>query len=100
MATKKTTNKEKAKSSGVFFTDNAWEEYTNWQEADKKILTSINELIEACQRDPFKGIGKPEPLKNNLTGFWSRRISLEHRLVYFYEDDILTIISCKYHYDK
>ena len=100
MATKKTKNKESAKSSGLFFTDNAWEDYIYWQKEDGKILTRINELIEACQRDPFKGIGKPEPLKNNLTGFWSRRIDLDHRLVYLFDDGVLTIIQCRYHYDK
>lgn len=82
----------------ILFTEEAWSDYTNWQKTDKKILRKINELIKAIIRDPLEGIGKPEPLKYQLSGFWSRRIDLEHRLVYRIENNRLEIISCKYHY--
>ena len=76
----------------------AWEEYLYWQMQDKKMLKRINQLIKDIQRNPFEGIGKPEPLKGNLTGFWSRRIDEEHRIVYAVEKETVTIISCKGHY--
>lgn len=82
----------------ILFTEEAWSDYINWQKTDKKILRKINELIKAIIRDPLEGIGKPEPLKYQLSGFWSRRIDLEHRLVYRIENNRLEIISCKYHY--
>lgn len=66
----------------LVWTKNAWQDYSTWQENDKKILRKINDLIKECLREPFMGSGKPEPLKNNLSGLWSRRITLEHRLVY------------------
>ena len=84
----------------ITFSKNAWEDYVSWQKEDKKILRKINELIKDIQRTPFEGKGKPEPLKYDLAGFWSRRIDLEHRLVYQYEKNELLIYSCKYHYDK
>ena len=77
---------------------NAWEDYLYWQEQDKKILQRINELIKDTLRLPFKGIGKPEPLKGDLSGFWSRRITDEHRLVYAVKDKRLHIIQCRFHY--
>jgi len=77
---------------------NAWDDYLYWQQQDKKILLRINELIKDTLRSPFKGIGKPEPLKGNLAGFWSRRITDEHRLVYTILDNKLYIIQCRYHY--
>ena len=80
------------------FTQNAWEEYSYWQKTDKKIINKINELVKTISRTPFDGIGKPEPLRGNLQGFWSRRISQEHRLVYKIEDDLLSIIQCRFHY--
>jgi toxin YoeB len=77
---------------------NAWEDYLYWQEQDKKILQRINELIKDTLRSPFKGFGKPEPLKGDLSGFWSRRITDEHRLVYAVKDKSLHIIQCRFHY--
>lgn len=76
----------------------AWEDYLYWQETDKKTVKKINELIKDASRTPFEGKGKPEPLKHNLAGFWSRRITAEHRLVYAISDDALLIASCRYHY--
>ena len=76
----------------------AWDEYCNWQQQDKNIVKRINQLIKDIKRNPFDGIGKPEALKGNLSGFWSRRISNEHRIVYAIENDIVIIISCKGHY--
>lgn len=78
----------------------AWEDYVYWQTQDKKTLKRINKLIDAVKRDPFKGIGDPEPLKQNLSGFWSRRIDHTNRLVYRVDDETITIISCRYHYKK
>jgi toxin YoeB len=78
----------------------AWEQYTYWQEADKKMLARINELIKDTLRSPFKGIGKPEPLKGNYAGCWSRRINDEHRLVYAVMDKRLHILQCRFLYDK
>jgi len=80
------------------FSDEAWEDYLYWQQHDKKILKKINKLIKEIQREPFKGIGEPEPLKYNWSGFWSRRITIEHRLVYKVQDDNLMIAQCRYHY--
>lgn len=80
------------------WTDDSWSDYLYWQTQDKKTLKRINKLITEIQRTPFEGIGKPEPLKENLTGFWSRRIDDVNRLVYAIEDASITIISCRYHY--
>ena len=80
------------------FTDECWNDYVYWQGQDKRTLKRINALIKDAQRDPFVGIGKPEPLKENLSGFWSRRIDEKNRLVYEADDDVLTLISCRYHY--
>jgi toxin YoeB len=80
------------------FSDNAWEDYLYWQQQDKKILKRINELIKEIQRSPFKGKGDPEPLKYNWSGFWSRRINREHRLVYSVENDEILIAQCRYHH--
>lgn len=77
----------------------AWEDYLYWQSHDKKNLKRINQLIKDICRNPFEGIGKPEPLKGNLAGFWSRRIDDEHRVVYAIDDNRVLIISCKGHYD-
>ena len=76
----------------------AWEDYTYWQGQDKKTLMRINALIKDTLRQPFNGIGKPEPLKENLSGFWSRRIDDTHRLVYCVDGDSLVVIACRYHY--
>jgi toxin YoeB len=80
------------------FTDEAWDDYVYWQGQDKKTLKRINQLIEAAKRTPFEGIGKPEPLKESLSGYWSRRIDEKNRLVYAVDDSDITIISCRYHY--
>lgn len=77
-----------------------WADYLHWQENDRKILARVNELIRDTMRDPFVGIGKPEPLKSNLRGWWSRRITAEHRLVYKVEDQMLIIMQCRFHYEK
>ena len=84
----------------IVFSKNAWEDYTSWLRIDKKMLKKINDLIKDIQRNPHSGIGKPEPLKYDLAGYWSRRIDQEHRLVYQVIDNDIRIISCKYHYDK
>ncbi len=83
----------------ITFSKNAWEDYVSWQRTDKKILRKINDLVKDIQRTPFEGLGKPEPLKFDLSGYWSRRIDLEHRLVYQYQEDEVLIYSCKFHYD-
>jgi toxin YoeB len=84
----------------IIFSQNSWEDYTSWQFEDKKILKKINDLIKDIQRTPYEGLGKPEPLKYDLAGFWSRRIDREHRLVYQVIGNELLIYSCRYHYDK
>jgi toxin YoeB len=84
----------------IIFSKNAWEDYNSWQTEDKKTLRKINNLIKEIQRSPYDGIGKPEPLKFDLAGLWSRRIDLEHRLVYKIEGDDLLIYACRYHYGK
>ena len=80
------------------FADDAWDDYLYWQQQDKKILKKINRVIKEIQREPFEGIGEPEPLKYNWSGYWSRRITIEHRLVYKVTDDSLLIAQCRYHY--
>jgi toxin YoeB len=82
----------------IKWTDGAWEDYLYWQQTDKQILKRINLLIKELQREPFAGIGKPEPLKFGLTGYWSRRINDEHRLVYNVDETGLIILQCRYHY--
>ena len=82
----------------VGFSEDGWSEYSYWQGADRKILGKINALIKECQRHPFEGTGKPEPLRGDFAGFWSRRITREHRLVYRVKDDRLEIVQCRYHY--
>lgn len=76
----------------------AWEEYLYWQKQDPKTLERINTIIKETRREPFMGIGKPEPLRSNLTGWWSRRITREHRIVYKVENDMLIIMQCRFHY--
>ena len=78
----------------------SWEDYLYWQKVDKKIAKRINELIKNCMRTPFEGIGKPESLKGDLQGYWSRRITSEHRLVYKYDKEQILIAACRYHYGK
>ncbi len=81
------------------FTDEAWDDYMYWHNQDKKTVKRINALIKDIDRDPFDGIGKPEALKHNLQGLWSRRIDEVNRLVYKIENDEICIVSCRYHYD-
>jgi len=76
----------------------AWEDYLFWQTTDRKMLKRVNELIRQCQRTPYEGIGKPDPLRGNLSGWWSRRIDQEHRLVYRFEDNKIYILQCRKHY--
>lgn len=80
------------------FAENAWEDYLYWQKTDKKILNRINRLIRETKREPFEGIGKPEPLKHSLAGYWSRRITEEDRMVYKVTEDALLIAQLRYHY--
>ena len=82
----------------IHFRQRAWDDYLYWQQTDHKILKRINALIRDIQRDPFAGLGKPEPLKHQFTGLWSRRINDEHRLVYTLLDGGLVIVQCRYHY--
>lgn len=82
----------------LLFAEAAWEDYLYWQQQDKKLLRRVNELIRDIRRKPFEGIGKPEPLKFGLSGYWSRRINQEHRLVYKVEGKTIYIAQCRYHY--
>lgn len=85
-------------SRKLAWTDEAWEGYLFWQSQDKKTLKRLNKLLVDTKRQPFEGLGKPEPLRENLSGFWSRRIDDTNRLVYAVDDNYITIISCRYHY--
>lgn len=80
------------------FDPEAWDHYLHWQRADPKIARKINRLIEECLRHPYEGTGKPEPLRGDLAGYWSRRIDREHRLVYRVTQDYIVIVQCRYHY--
>jgi len=82
----------------LVWTKTAWADYLYWQTNDKKKLKRINELIKATMREPFEGLGKPEALKHDLQGYYSRRIDTEHRLVYSLKENELTIVACRYHY--
>ena len=82
----------------LIFAPQAWEDYLHWQQSDRKMLQRINRLIADIQRDPFAGIGKPEPLRHALSGYWSRRIDDEHRIVYKVAADALLIAQLRYHY--
>lgn len=84
----------------INFDEAAWEDYLYWQRTDKKVLRRINELIKQCLRTPSEGIGKPEPLKHELSGYWSRRITDEHRMVYKVVNGDLYIAQLRYHYDE
>ena len=81
------------------FVDESWEDYLYWQKTDKQMLNKINDLLKDISRTPFKGIGKPEALKHKYKGYWSRRIDLEHRLIYKVTDDEIFIAKCRFHYD-
>lgn len=98
------TQQKKAKNKAaavnkckIGWSKNAWEDYLYWQARDKRILDEINGLIDEISRDPFKGTGKPEPLKGDLSGFWSRRITKEDRLVYIVQEDVIYVIACRHH---
>tara|TARA_R110001606_G_scaffold399306_1_gene584304 strand:+ start:29553 stop:29807 length:255 start_codon:yes stop_codon:yes gene_type:complete len=80
------------------FCENAWEDYLYWQKTDKKLLNRINKLIKETKREPFEGVGKPEPLKHYLAGYWSRRVNDEHRMVYKVMDDAPRLAQLQYHY--
>ena len=82
----------------LIFSEHAWEDYLYWQRTDKKVVRRINKLIKETMREPFEGIGKPEPLKHNLAGYWSRRINEEDRMVYKVTEDALLIAQLRYHY--
>ncbi|MDP2893054.1 MAG: Txe/YoeB family addiction module toxin [Sulfurimonas sp.] len=83
----------------ISFVEKSWDDYNEWANIDKKIFKKIQRLLKETIREPFSGIGKPEPLKNNLRGYWSKRITDEHRLVYKVEANQLIVISCRFHYD-
>jgi len=80
------------------WSEHAWDDYLYWQKTDKKLLKRINTLIRDTMRDPFDGLGDPEPLKHDLSGYWSRRINRKHRLVYKVENSTLIVVQCRYHY--
>ena len=82
----------------LIFAEKAWDDYLYWQKTDKKILSRINKLIKDIKREPFEGLGKPEPLKHALSGYWSRRINDEHRMVYKINDDSVLIAQLRFHY--
>lgn len=82
----------------ISFQDDGWDDYLYWQQQDKKILKRINALLKDIARQPFEGVGKPEPLKYTLNGYWSRRINDEHRLVYTVKNKQIIVIQCRYHY--
>ncbi|MDP3440329.1 MAG: Txe/YoeB family addiction module toxin [Azonexus sp.] len=82
----------------IKFSDQAWDDYLFWQQADKTVVKRINALLKDIQCSPFDGLGKPEPLRHNLSGFWSRRIDEQHRLVYAIEDGSILVAQCRYHY--
>lgn len=82
----------------IIFQSAAWEDYLYWQQTDKSILKKINTIIKEIERIPYEGQGKPEMLKHDLSGWWSRRLNLEHRVVYRIEDDSIIILQCRYHY--
>jgi len=84
----------------ISFVEESWEDYNHWLINDKKVFKKIQTLIKDTLRNPFSGLGKPEPLKGNLSGYWSKRITNEHRLVYKIENEQLIIISCRFHYKK
>ena len=83
----------------LIFVDESWEDYLFWQQTDRKVLSKINDLLQDISRNPYSGLGKPEPLKYKYQGYWSRRINGEHRLSYRVKDDEIHIAKCKFHYD-
>ncbi len=83
----------------ISFTESGWEDYLYWQTEDKKTLKRINQLLQDILRNGYEGIGKPEPLRENLSGYWSRRVDVTNRLVYRISGDVIEVVSCRYHYD-
>ena len=84
----------------LIWSEKSWEDYLYWQKTDKRMVTKINELLKAIKREPFDGIGKPEPLRHELAGCWSRRVNAEHRLVYRVSEYAISVVSCRYHYES
>lgn len=84
----------------IRFHPQGWDDYLYWQETDRAILRKINKLIQDIQRTPFTGLGKPEPLRHTWSGYWSRRITDEHRLVYFVDNGTVDVLQCRFHYDR
>jgi len=82
----------------LIFSERAWEDYLYWQETDRRLVARIHQLIQAIKREPYGGIGKPEPLKHAFRGYWSRRINDEHRIVYRIQDDSILLAQLRYHY--
>lgn len=82
----------------LIFHERGWEEYLYWQKSDKKLLKKLNTIFKELQRHPYEGIGKPEPLKHDLAGYWSRRLNDEHRIVYRVNDESVIVLQCRYHY--
>jgi toxin YoeB len=82
----------------LIFSERAWDDYLHWQKTDRKVMLRVNQLIQEIKRDPFGGIGKPEPLRHALQGYWSRRINDEHRIIYRIQDDSVLIAQLRYHY--
>ncbi len=82
----------------IAFTDKGWTDFLDWSKNDRKVFNKVSRLIEETSKNPFKGTGKPEALKHNLKGYWSRRITNEHRLIYKISENTIKIVSCKYHY--
>lgn len=98
---KKAHNKGKAVNGAkVAWSDHGWDDYLYWQSIDMDIVREINGLLEEISRDPFRGTGKPEPLKGSLSGFWSRRITKVDRLVYIVQDGVIYVMQCRYHYTR
>ncbi|WP_414445298.1 Txe/YoeB family addiction module toxin [Burkholderia sp. 22PA0106] len=98
---KKARNKAEAESAvKVAWSDHGWDDYLYWQQADMTVVREINRLLEEISRDPFRGTGKPEPLKGNLTGFWSRRITRADRLVYIVQEGVTYVMQCRFHYAR
>jgi len=83
----------------LIFVDESWEDYLYWQQTDRKVLSKINDLLQDISRNPYSGLGKPEPLKYKYQGYWSRRINDEHRLIYRVKDDEIHLAKCRFHYD-
>lgn len=83
----------------LIFVDESWEDYLYWQQTDRKVLSKINDLLQDISRNPYSGLGKPEPLKYKYQGYWFRRINDEHRLIYRVKDDEIHLAKCRFHYD-